>query len=138
MAKQPGQTIEPNDGTTSLTLTATAAVSAGQAVGVSGEGSAAPADDTNETTPIGIASDRGGDAESGEALSVETRRGAVVVASVAAGATAGTLVGASATEGQLASGTGTGPDNFAILLSNEGGSYKGSIPSGYAAVMILK
>ena len=134
MAKQGGQVIEPNDGTTSITQTATASVSAGEAVGVSGEQSVAPADDTNETTPIGISSDRGGDVAAGESVSVEIRRGAVVVANVVAGLTAGDVVGSTSSEGIL--GTGSAND-FALLLSDEGGRYKGSIPGGNAAVFIL-
>lgn len=136
MAKLPGQVIEPRD-SDSITLDAGASLAAGDAVGVSGAGTVAPTDDTNETDEIGVVSDRGGEAASGESTSIEVERGAVVVVNVASGTAAGKLVGASATEGQLAAGTATGPDDFGITLSAEGGSYKGSIPTGYAAVLIL-
>lgn len=130
MAKYLGDKVEAR--TTTIGLTdSDGDTSVGDAVAVA-SGDATPADTEAHDGAVGVRA-RG----EMSASNIPTVISGVVIATVASGLTAGTYVGAGnatdGTTGALASGGDRG-----VLLSDEGGSYKGSaLETGEAAVYLF-
>lgn len=129
MAKLPGLPIYHGE---SETMESGGNVKPGDAVAFNGSGQLVPAKSgSNGATPyVGVAADTvDDDHEQGDMISVYT--GGTIVTNVTSGVSAGDELAASSTGGQLKAGSTGG-----VAFSDAGGNYRGTMPSGYAAVRL--